>query len=563
MAKAGAGPKLPPIQEDAMSKELEAKAHNERRLGLLIMENKSGPALAGGVTHLRAAAEAFAEAGWPARKAECLLHLGKLHTKRGCHQEAANAFDESAIILDNSDNAEKEASDAHAGAGCALRAVGKIEESIEHLRQALHLSTKLNDLLRKAEHQMELADSLIVHGSGDDGRDAAEAALKVFTDYKQGTDRARCLELLGRASALLNDHDQAAVHFEASATANMELGRRFEAAETLSHYADLQAKRGEYERALSTLDRCLEIHKQDHNRALTAATERLKGMVHGQAGDQSKALRSFRTSLELSKALKDHQGTARSLYLIGGVENKQGDVSAALETLQKSLAAAEDSGDLKLKERALAAIAKIQRRCEMHDEVLDTMHNWVEVLRELGERQDLLRVLGTMATIHQERGAVVEAEAHLRRLISVCTEPGDEAERLYAHHGLAVLLSKRMEHTEAGEHYRQALLGYRSLFDDERSKEQNKLLATLHYQYASALIRENDPNQALEQFDAALSTIEQDENQRARALVGMGNAHRMLGDEGSARHCFDQAAAVCEQQGDVRATSIIRKATGG
>ena len=48
--------------------ELEARAQSERRLGLLILENKNGAALAAGVPHFRNAAELWAQAGWPSRR---------------------------------------------------------------------------------------------------------------------------------------------------------------------------------------------------------------------------------------------------------------------------------------------------------------------------------------------------------------------------------------------------------------------------------------------------------------------------------------------------------------
>lgn len=544
-----------------MSKELEAKAHNERRLGLLIMENKSGPALAAGVTHLRAAAEAWEQAGWPQRKAECLVDLGKLNTKRQAYNEAAEAFVDAARILDAADTAEKDASDAHAGAGIALRSVGRIDASVRHLRKALKLSTKLNDLLRKAEHQMELGASLIEAEEPEAAIEASEAALECFTNYKQGSQRARCMEQLGMACAALDRHEEAAAHIEAAAAMDMELGRRFEATEVLSRFADMQSRRGEHASALALLERCLQIHEQDHNRAMIATTNRLKGMVHQAAGQLREARDCFEESLDLCIGLKDHEGEARALYHIGGLENRDGDVAAALETLEWAKSKADEASNLKIKERALAAIAKIQRKCEKHEEAITTMHEWVEVLKQLGERQEQLRVLGSMASIHQERGALVEAEAHLRRLISVCNQDEDEAERLYAHHGLAVLLSKRLQHREAGEHFRQAMVGYRKLFGDERSERQSKLLATLHYQYASELLREGQADDALMQFEASLGLEGQDENQRARVLVGMGNAHRMSGNENAAGECFAEAAELCELQGDIRATSIIRKAS--
>ncbi len=52
-----------------------------------------------------------------------------------------------------------------------------------------------------------------------------------------------------------------------------------------------------------------------------------------------------------------------------------------------------------------------------------------------------------------------------------------------------------------------------------------------------------------------------DEKLRPKVLVGIGNAKAMLGHSGEARTIFDEAADLCEKQGDVRATTIIRRAT--
>ena len=78
--------------QEPSSAQLAAKAENERRLGLLILENKEGPELASAASHLRNASELFAKGGWADRQAECLLHLGRLQTKRNVAAEAAEAF---------------------------------------------------------------------------------------------------------------------------------------------------------------------------------------------------------------------------------------------------------------------------------------------------------------------------------------------------------------------------------------------------------------------------------------------------------------------------------------
>ena len=52
-----------------------------------------------------------------------------------------------------------------------------------------------------------------------------------------------------------------------------------------------------------------------------------------------------------------------------------------------------------------------------------------------------------------------------------------------------------------------------------------------------------------------------DEPGLAKVLVDMGNAKALLGRTDEAKNAFEQAADACEKQGDVRATTIIRRAT--
>jgi hypothetical protein len=48
---------------------------------------------------------------------------------------------------------------------------------------------------------------------------------------------------------------------------------------------------------------------------------------------------------------------------------------------------------------------------------------------------------------------------------------------------------------------------------------------------------------------------------RAKVLVGIGNAKAMLGQDAEAKSVFEEAALLCERQGDMKSTHIIRRAT--
>ncbi len=541
--------------------EIQAKAQNERRLGLLIMENKSGAALTSAITHLRAAADAWGAIEVPTRRAECLMDLSQVHSRLEQFRRAADAAREALRIFLSSDRFE-DACDAASAAGNALLALGEHREAERCLRQAEELANDLNEHLRMAQTRLDLTRVLIARRAAYDAINVCNEAREIFDDYRKGTKSAECHEQLGAAHAAEEEWEQSRRHYERAAEIFTELGRPFEASQVLSRFADVEADRGNHDHAIDILLRCLKLQKQHNNKGLQAQTYRLLGMVEVRKGDIEAALSAYEHSLDLCSILEDDAGRARTLYQIGSAQAQNRDPKAALDALEQSLAACERAGNHRIMERVLAAISKLHRLAGEHERALEIMHRWVEVLRELGERQDQLRVIGSIAKVHQERGSNDEAESHLRRLISVCTEPGDEHERAFAEHGLAVLLIGRKEYPEAAEHFERAL----SLF---RTQREDPAVATrlphLLYQYGNCLLQLERAEEALDRFNEALEYDRGEEangRARARVLVGIGNAYGQLGRENQARQFFDQAARLCEQQGDLRATRIIRRATG-
>ena len=191
-----------------MSAALEAKAHNERRLGLLIMENKGGAALAAGVTHLRNAIEAWNEANLPIRKAEVMLDLARLHSKREHFQESAETFVEALRICESGD-AKKFANDAADGAGNAFLKAGDVKQAVKYLKRALEISEDINDHLRIAQNRIDLAAALTADNEPDLAIMHAEKALQIFSDFKKGIMVAKCHEEIAAASFKKGDFDKA------------------------------------------------------------------------------------------------------------------------------------------------------------------------------------------------------------------------------------------------------------------------------------------------------------------------------------------------------------------
>ena len=153
-------------------------------------------------------------------------------------------------------------------------------------------------------------------------------------------------------------------------------------------------------------------------------------------------------------------------------------------------------------------------------------------------------------------GAFADAENHLARLVQVCVHAEDRPQRFRALHGLGTVLAKRGAHEEAFKHFREALAGF---------SDQPSMRARILHQMGISALNLVESHSALEylQESLAIYTELKDDKARARLLVDVGNAQVALGNKDDAKDLFEEAADMCENQGDLRATTIIRKATKG
>lgn len=550
------------MSDAPLSKEsLEAmadQAREERRLGLLILENKTGAALDAGVPHFRTCAELWEKAGWPTRRAEVLVDLGRLYAKANNHADAAKVLIEALKVLELA-NEQRLALDAATRAGQSCLALNANDEGVRLLRRALQIAIDLNDHVQIAMCRLDLANGLVQRRTQADPAEAiaeCDKALVTFVSFRKGPLRAQCHDCKASAFAILGDHQASASEYEASVTLSTELARSYDATETLARWAEMERRRGNFDKAIELHNRCITTHKQTGNKALLAQALRRLGLVHVKQEKFQDAVACYQQSLDLCETVKDHDGISRSLYLLGAAEANAQRGDFALVYLERSLAAAKDSSNYHHQEQALSAIASLHRQLGKNDKALAVMQQWVQVLAKLGDRGDQLRVLGSIAELHQEMGALTEAEAHLQRLVQVCTNPEDQPQRYRALHGLGTVLAKKGQHQEAFKHLKEALPGF---------SDQPPMRARILHQMGLSALAQNESKTALEylQESLAIYTELKDDKARARVLVDVGNAQVALGNKDDAKDLFEEAADMCESQGDMRATTIIRKATKG
>ena len=538
--------------------QLADKAQSERRIGLMILENRSGAELHAGVPHFRAAADLWSRAGWPTRRGEVLLDLARLHAKAQEPLDAAQCAEEALRLFQGA--SDPQAGMAAIAAGSYRLDSGDAAAAVEHYRAGVRLCDQAVEHLHAAEARLGLGRSLTGCAKGADALPHLESALTTFSAFKQALLVAATLGARADARLLTGDAAGAAADIDASVAKYLELARPIDAHDRLAAHAELVLRMGDAARARALWERALGWHRESGNRNMQGRCLRRLGSLAGQARDYEAACACFRDAIAVSRAIDDRPGLSRSLLLLGTAEGKAGRAEAALAAFEESLREATADGNLVHQEEALGAMAHHHRRHQQLDATLDALRRRVEVLRQLGERQEQLEVLGAMAEVLQETGATAEAEAHLRRLIDVCQQPGDRRYARQAQHQLGFILAQTGRHGEADGVLQAALA---DLPETDRTEH-----VQIRYRLAMCRLNLQDPRVALEHLAAATAvlaaageTADPDGRWRTRLLVAEGNAKTLLADAAGAKAAFAAAAALAEQRGDLKQTISIRKAT--
>ncbi|MBA2480862.1 MAG: tetratricopeptide repeat protein [Planctomycetes bacterium] len=573
------------------------QAMESYRLAHMIIEGKFGSAVAGAIPHLRTAADSWGKALQSKPKADCLVELGKLHQRLDDHAAAVPIYEDAIAIY--RDLGEKQ-SVAYAGvlAGLALKAQRKYEPAFSYIERALAINQDGGDLTHVARTLGILAGVLMDMGMNTEALERHREAMPILTRFNKSVEIAQTHESMALCHHRLGNHAEAKEHFEKAVVGKTELGDLKGTAKVMHRYAELERARGAHDHALALHKRALEIHQLRNDQALIAQTLGNIGTVHADRGAWQEALEQFQRCLPLCQAEYERQAEVQALSNIAlmqlnlgrdadalatithtltlcdkldnralhervakmelELQRKRGDADGELASLTRIAELRERSGDRAGLASILDDLAVLHHGRKNHDQAKTYLTRRADLLEDLGDQEGLVRTLDDLAALAVEREQWNEAADHFERGLAILRSRGlpaaDLALRTY---NLAIIHGKRLDPKLALDAYNQALESFRETGNGEQ------IARTLRQIGACELNLPERSGDALRHYQEALAYYEPKHDQRgiAISLVGIGNAHANLGDNVAAKEAFERAAALKEQMGDQKGTTMIRKAT--
>jgi len=360
--------------------------------------------------------------GWPGHATGLATALFRYLETGGHYPEALTIHTHARHAARYTDDRAAEAR-ALTNLGTVYQGQGRLEQAIDHYRQALTL----------------------FHGIGD----------------RPG--EARALGDLGVVYQRQGRYRQAADHLQQALALYCEIGDRAGEAYMLGSLGVDYRRQGRYQEAVDHYQQALALFREIGDRVGEAQTLGSLGLVYQRQGRYQQAVDHHQQALALCCEIGYRVGEAHSLTNLGVVYERQACCERAAEHHQKALALFREIGDRAGEADALGSLGLVHQRQGLHQQAAEHHQRALVLFREIGDRAGEAEALNGIGETHHATGQPCEARIQHNAALTLATQTGDRCEQARAHNGLAHTHYTADELDQARHHWQHALTLYAAL----------------------------------------------------------------------------------------------------
>ncbi|MBO0802977.1 MAG: tetratricopeptide repeat protein [Nocardiopsaceae bacterium] len=349
-----------------------------------------------------------------------------------------------------------------------------------------------------------VAGFLEERGYWSDGIEVYRAVLRICQDLGDSVGIARASGGLSLFELRTGNYDDALAHANDAAKIFLSAGDEDGAAEAIDRAGTVHRRMGQARVALAYHGEALEIYRKTSNTHGMAEALGHAGSAYYSLGRYAEAITYHENALALYRDTQDRKGMAKSYNNIGDALCEQGRYRDAMPNLEKALG----------------------------------------ILQEVNAFQGFPAVRLNMGRVAQSKGRYHDAITAYRAALEACHETGDLRHLAAALHDIGTVYQERGHHDQALLHHQKA-----EAIAKEIGDLSTQVLAGLGI--ADALCGSGAYARALERYHVVLELALQTEDvlRKGRALEGMAEAERRMGDVTAARVRLREAQDVFQASG--------------
>lgn len=337
--------------------------------------------------------------------------------------------------------------------------LGKPEEALDYLQNALRLCRERNRFRAEAETLGEIGAVYLRIGRSDEARECFREALRLSQAAKSRRGEALALNGMGNYSEVTGDlrkslelHGQALSLWRTAgdrrgvaqtlldmAYSHIVLGQEQKGlqaceeavdlwrtvndlrgeAETLRTMGFLYSQLAEYQKALDLFDEARRIFEPIGDQAAEAALANSIGQIYYEMDEKETALSYYEDALRLMRAAGFRYGEASSLLQIGRIEQGMGDSKRALDRYRLARSLYSSIGDHHMESILLREIGNVYSSLGEVNEALDYYNDALRSLAASGDRHEEAYTLKDLGFAYHQAGESEKALDFYDRALSL------------------------------------------------------------------------------------------------------------------------------------------------
>lgn len=283
--------------------------------------------------------------------------------------------------------------------------------------------------------------------------------------YERSSDVDKRREYLWRAAvaAKVNYANETAASYLSRL---LEIVEGSDAIEPLLALGEIEAFRGDHERAEDRLEQALQTATTGQDALSQAKARRLLGELRERQGDHTAARDLLEGAVKSLRQLQNPDELVKALLALGGnVLWHLGAYPEATAMLKEALAVAVEVSDASARARALHGLANVALYRGKAEESEDLFRQSLKVRQDAGDELGVANALNNLAVIAANAGRNQEAEDLLRDSLTIRRRLGDVAGTAVALNNLGFMAAERGDVEQAKRLYEQSLTSRSNLGD--------------------------------------------------------------------------------------------------
>ena len=341
---------------------------------------------------------------------------------------------------------------------------GRVEEAESLYDEAMAFYDAAMEIFEQIDNAKGIVETLIAHARVEKNRGDTSASISRLQKALERCQsegffqlQAEALSGLGVGYRYLGEYDTAIESYSRALDINIQIGNRVEEGINLGSIAVIYYHQGENKKALEQHSKALNIHREVGNKQEEGKALGNIAVVYKEQGDYEKSLAYYTQAIDIAREIGYKRGEGINIGNMAGAYEELGDYEKALKYHTLALNIHIEIGNKRSKGITLGNIASIYQVQGKYEKALEHFTLALNIHIEFGNKRSETITLGNIALVYHDQGENEQALAHYTQALVIAREIGNKRSEGKTLLNMAIVYKEQGVFDKALDHYTRAL----------------------------------------------------------------------------------------------------------